>query len=392
MPHVLILHASLGTGHTSAANALGDAYRRFPDVHVSVFDVLDYTNDITRAAMQTFYLQVSAKAPLLYKALYEGADGDGPEESFGSEKLMSLISPPFFNDLQKLIQETTPDIIVSTHTLALQVVHHLIEHNKYDGLHYVVITDFVAHRTWIAKGVDGYFVPSDLTREILVSRGVPREKMFVTGIPVKLEIAEPKDMHAMRAKHFLPDAVPVVTLFGGGITAERVRRMVSRLVESAETFELITVAGRNVELEKAIDDLASGPNVRLQKLGRIDYVDDLVAASDIVITKAGGLIVSEILARCTPMIIIDPIPGQEEWNADFVAGAGAAIQLRMPEMVPPALEFLLRQPSRIADMGTQARLVGHPHAAMDIVEHTLDDWQAQYVRRDTAQDPIFAEL
>lgn len=388
MPHILVLHASLGTGHTSAANALGDAYRRFPDVQVSVIDILDYTNDLTRAALQTFYLQVSEKAPLLYKVLYEGTESDKPDETFGSEKLLSIFGPPFFGDLQKLIQETTPDIIVSTHALAVQVVHKLVERDEYAGLHYVVITDFVAHRTWMATGVDDYFVPSDLTREILSARGVPREKMIVTGIPVRLEIAEPKAPQAMRDKHSLPVDRPIISLFGGGIPAERVRRMVTRLLESAQPFELIVVAGRNQELEDALADLASGVNVHLQKLGKIDYVDDLIAASDIVITKAGGLIVSEVLARSTPMLIIDPIPGQEEWNADFVAGAGAAIQLRMPEMVPPAVEFLLKQPERISEMGVQARLVGHPHAALDIVEHTLDAWQG---RRGTPPAPAGTE-
>jgi processive 1,2-diacylglycerol beta-glucosyltransferase len=387
MPHVLVLHASLGTGHTSAANALGDAYKRFPDVKVNVVDILDYTNDITRSALQSFYLNVSEKAPPLYKVLYEATESDKPDETFGSDKLLGIVGPPFFNDLQKLIKKTTPDLVVTTHALAVQVVHHLVERGEYSGLHSVVITDFVAHRTWMATGVDAYFVPSDLTREILVERGVPREKMFVTGIPVKLEIAEPKDKNEMRAKHFLPDAVPVVTLFGGGIVAQRVRRMVSRLVESSQQFELLVVAGRNEELEKALADLDSGTNVRLQKLGKIDFVDDLIAASDVVITKAGGLIVSEVLARSTPMIIIDPIPGQEEWNADFVAGAGAAIQLRMPEMVPPALDFLLTQKSRLDDMGVQARVVGHPHAAMDIAEHTLDDWQAR--QDETEIEPVF---
>lgn len=377
MPHVLVLHASLGTGHTSAANALGEAYNRFPGVAVSVVDILDYTNEITRAALQAFYLNLSEKAPPLYKVLYEATESDKPDETLGSEKLLSIVGPPFFNDLQKLIKKTTPDLVVSTHALAVQVVHHLVERGEYNGLHSVVITDFVAHRTWMAKGVDSYFVPSDLTREILVARGVPRETMFVTGIPVKLEIAEPKAMQDMRAKHFLPAAVPIITLFGGGIPAQRVRRMVSRLVESAQKYELIVVAGRNEELEKAIEGLSSGANVRLTKLGKIDFVDDLIAASDLVITKAGGLIVSEVLARSTPMVIIDPIPGQEEWNADFVSGAGAAIQLRMPEMVPAAVDFLLKQKSRLNDMGIQARLVGHPHAAMDIVEHTLDEWQAR---------------
>lgn len=378
MPNILVLHASLGTGHTSAANALGEGYHRFPDVEVSVVDILDYTNDLTRAALQTFYLQVSEKAPPLYKVLYEATESDKPDETFGSEKLLGIVGPPFFNDLQKLIKQTTPDIIVSTHALAVQVVHHLVERGEFTGLHYVVITDFVAHRTWMVNDIAGYFVPSELTRDILVSRGMDGAKIFVTGIPVKLEIAEPKDSRAMRAKHFLSGAIPIVTLFGGGIVAQRVRRMVTRLLESQHVFELIIVAGRNKELEQALEDLRDGEFVRLVKLDKIDYVDDLIAASDIVITKAGGLIVSEILARNTPMLIIDPIPGQEEWNADYVVGAGAAIQLRMPEMVPPALDFLLTQPTRIAAMGIQARLVGHPHAAMDIVEHTLDEWQARF--------------
>jgi processive 1,2-diacylglycerol beta-glucosyltransferase len=377
MPHVLILHASLGTGHTSAANALGDGYQLFPDANVSVIDILDYTNDLTRSALQTFYLQVSEKAPSLYKALYEGTESDNPDETLGSEKLLSIFGPPFFNDLQKLIKETTPDIIISTHALAVQVVHHLVERGEYPGLHFVVITDFVAHRTWMAQDVDGYFVPSDLTREILALRGIERERMFVTGIPVNLQIAEPKDLSEIRARLELVNAMPLITLFGGGITAKRVHRMVARLVECVEPFQLVVVAGRNEELENALAELQSGDKVRLQKLGKIDYVDDLIAASDLVITKAGGLIVSEILARSTPMIIIDPIPGQEEWNADFVAGAGAAIQLRMPEMVPAAVEFLLKQKSRLDDMCIQARLVGHPHATLDIVERTLDAWQAR---------------
>ena len=323
MPHILVLHASLGTGHTSAANALGDAYRRFPGVLVNIFDVLDYTNEITRTALQTFYLQTSEKAPSLYKALYEATEGSKPDESFGSDKLMGFLSPPFFNDLQKLIKTTTPDIIVSTHTLAVQVVDHLVKRGEYEGLHYVVVTDFVAHRTWIATEVHGYFLPSELTLESLALRGIPRETMHVTGIPVNLETTEPKDMHAMRAKHFLSGAIPIITLFGGGIPAERVRRMVIRLLEGTQLCELVIVAGRNKELQVALEDLTDGEFVRLQKFGKIDFVDDLIAASDVVITKAGGLIVSEILARNTPMIIIDPIPGQEEWNADYIAGAGA---------------------------------------------------------------------
>src|SRR4029453_5822048 len=162
-------------------------------------------------------------------------------------------------------------------------------------------------------------------------------------------------------------------LFGSGVEPERVRRMVTMLLESQVPATLVVVAGRSAELTDALADLGDGPHVQLRVLGRIDYVDDLVAASDLVITKSGGLIVSEVLARGTPMVVIAPIPGQEEWNADFVAGSGAGIQLRNPESVPPAALFLLGQPERLAQMREQARRLGRPRAAPDIAERVLSE-------------------
>jgi processive 1,2-diacylglycerol beta-glucosyltransferase len=115
--------------------------------------------------------------------------------------------------------------------------------------------------------------------------------------------------------------------------------------------------------------------MHLQNLGFIDYVDDLVAASDMVISKAGGLIVSETLARGTPMLLIDPIPGQEEWNADYVVSAGAGIQLRMAESVPDTVRQLLKHPGRLAVLRASAQEAGRPRAALDIAEHVLHDLQ-----------------
>jgi processive 1,2-diacylglycerol beta-glucosyltransferase len=136
---------------------------------------------------------------------------------------------------------------------------------------------------------------------------------------------------------------------------------------------LLVVAGRSATLENALAGIDDGPRMQLQTLGFIPYVDDLVAASDLVITKSGGLIVSEVLARGTPMIIVDPIPGQEEWNADFVVGMGAGIQLRMPETVPHAVIDMLAQPERLALMRAQALRVGRPRAAHEIVDLVLHD-------------------
>src|SRR4029078_9319405 len=140
----------------------------------------------------------------------------------------------------------------------------------------------------------------------LIARGAPPAILHVTGIPVKLEIAEPKPAEAKRLHHRLPPGPPLITLLGGGVEPQRVRRMVTMLLDSASPATLVVVAGRNADLTEALADLSDGAQVQLRLLGKNDYVDDLVAASDLVITKSGGLIVSEVLARGVPMLIVDP--------------------------------------------------------------------------------------
>jgi processive 1,2-diacylglycerol beta-glucosyltransferase len=193
----------------------------------------------------------------------------------------------------------------------------------------------------------------------------------VTGIPIRLEIAQPKPMGEMRMRHQLPLEEPLVTLFGGGIDSKRVRLVVSLLLRSRTPGTLVVIPGRNEKLSQEIADLTDGPHMKLIKLDKIEFVDDLVAASDLVITKAGGLIVSEILARGTPMVIFEPLPGQEEWNADVVSGYGAGIQVRMPEMAALATLRLLNQPERLQAMRDHAQDVGRPRAALDIAEYIL---------------------
>src|SRR5439155_22396806 len=132
----------------------------------------------------------------------------------------------------------------------------------------------------------------------------------------------------------------------------------------------------NEALAAVLDDLTDGPVMGLRKLGFVSYVDDLLVASDLVITKAGGLIVSESLARGTPLLVIDPIPGQEEWNADYIVSTGAGIQLRMVELVPSAVQHLIGNPERLAVLRGGAQEAGRPRAALDIAERILYELHA----------------
>jgi processive 1,2-diacylglycerol beta-glucosyltransferase len=372
MPGILIVHASLGTGHISAATALSEAFQQVGRT-VVVVDVLDYAKPVLRAALNQYFKQTTQRTPQLYKLLYDQSDTTDAEEAFSGNRMLTMLERPFLSQFEQLVADLRPEAVISVHP----VPGHILAHNKQIGLLpqplYAVVTDYMAHSSWLVPGVDRYFVPSEFTRRGLLLRGVPDERIVVTGIPVNLEIAEPKEPAEMRARYDLPLDRPVITLFGGGIDIERVRLMVSQLLEGHTEGVLVVVAGRSEGLQEALADLGDGPSMALRLYGKIDHVDDIVAASDLVISKAGGLIVSEVLARGTPMVIIDPIPGQEEWNADVVAGAGAGIQLRMPETVPPAALYLLSQPERLALMCREARLIGRPRAALDVAGQVVAD-------------------
>ena len=371
MPRILILHAAVGTGHTTAAYALAEAFRRKQQGEVRVEDILDYGSQLFRTALTRAYLDVSGRAPLLWKVFYESSDLEDPDALAAANAVRARIERLPVRRLERFVAAFAPDTIVCTHMFPLSVLQHLKRQGTLRQPLYCVVTDYMVHSTWINDIVDGYFLASDPTRDAMIARGVPPAILHVTGIPVKLEIAEPKPMEAVRARRGLPADGPIITLFGGGIEPKRVRRVVSRLLEVSRPGLLIVAAGRSESLAESLADLGDGPAMRLRRLGLIDYVDDLVAASDLVITKSGGLIVSEVLARGTPLIVIDPIPGQEEWNADLVAASGAGVQLRQPESVPLAALSLLGQPERLAMMREQAIRVGRPRAALDIAERVL---------------------
>lgn len=371
MTQILILSSSLGSGHTSAAKALKQAFSHFPNVQVTVEDTLEYATPIYRNTVTSIYKQLSEKAPQIYRAYYEGTDLDDLERSLELNILAAKLERVFFRKLRKLIDKINPDAIVCVQQIPSRLLQLLEEEEKISKPHYVVVTDVIAHSSWINKEVDGYYLPNDLTADFLIKRGVDPSILHVTGIPIKLEVLEPKSQIEMRERHSLPTNKPVVTLFGGGLHYKRVRLMVSQLMDNLQPGTLIVAAGRNEQVIEALGELDSTSETELRKLQLIDYVDDLVVASDLVITKAGGLIVSEVLARGTPMIIVDPFPGQEEWNADLIVAAGAGVQLRLPEMVAPCVQFLLSHSERLSQMQTAALGLGEPRAALNIAENIL---------------------
>jgi processive 1,2-diacylglycerol beta-glucosyltransferase len=374
MPRILILYSSLGSGHVSAAKALKEGFLHFPNVEVLSEDALTYASSVYRSAITQIYEQLSERIPLLYKAFYEGSNVDDLERSVDSNLTWARLERPFFRKLGHFVKKTDPDVVVCVQQIPSRLLQLLDREDEVSKPQYVVITDTIAHSTWINYGVNGYFLPNDLSANFLTQRGVDPSLLHVTGIPIHLESMKPKSKTEVRSRHDLPVDASIVTLFGGGLNPRRVHLMISDLLKYSDAGMIVLAAGRNGDLLEAVAGLASTSTVMLRKLGTIDYVDDLIVASDLIITKAGGLITSEILARGTPMVIVDPIPGQEEQNADVIAAAGAGVQLRLLEMVTPAVQYLLKHSERLTEMKQAGLEIGQPRAALNIAEYILNNW------------------
>jgi processive 1,2-diacylglycerol beta-glucosyltransferase len=310
------------------------------------------------------------KLPALWSYVYEQTD----REIFRyTSEVRALADAIGAWGLRRLLREYQPRVIVCTHFLPVEVLSARKARALLDQPLYCVLTDYAAHLFWAYRNVDGYFVATEETRAQLIERGVSPEIIRVTGIPVDPIVTIPKDRATARITHNLPPGRPVITLFGGGLASRDVRIMLEGLLHTPITGTVIVVAGRNEDLLANLADLRGSERLELRMLGFVNYVDDLIVASDVVITKAGGLTVTEILARGTPMIIIEPIPGQEESNADYLAAVGAAISIRLPEHVAFAVTRLLDDPSRLQQIREIATRAARPRAALDIAEAILAD-------------------
>jgi processive 1,2-diacylglycerol beta-glucosyltransferase len=370
MARILILHATGGgEGHRSAAQALARAFYLYGIEHVWVEDALEHGASLYRQLYTSFYLELSENAPSIWEYVYELADN--PETRFFND-VWIFLDRIGVTELDHLVKRCEPDAIICTHFLPLHLIARYQRKKKFQSLLYAVVTDYTARAYWVYNEVDRYFVATTHTSKMLADRGAPPSRITVTGIPIDPSISKPKDPFSLRQRMRI-EREPVVTIIGSGLQTERVKRMVLGLIDKGMQGTLIVAAGRNKELQSALITIPETPMLSIHILGFIDYVDDLVAVSDMVVTKAGGLIVSEILARGTPMVLVDPIRGQEEWNADYVVSAGAGVQMRLTDMAPEVIIRLLHDPEWLALIRNHARVAGKPDAAASVVTRVMSD-------------------
>jgi processive 1,2-diacylglycerol beta-glucosyltransferase len=368
MSRILLLHASVGMGHYRAALALEHAFDQIDGVVANVEDTLKYAHTIFRKAYAGSYLSIADYMPMVWSQFYAQTDRRlSPLHPVAG--IRSLSTTLGVDGLSALLAETRPDAIVCTHFLPAEVLG--LQRSSGRPPLYMVVTDYRAHHFWVCPGVDGYFVPTDMTRDQVVRAGVPSSQVHVTGIPVDPLLAEPGEQQTARQDLDLAPRQPVVLLSGSGIASRRVREMAEALITAAMPGTLLIATGRNHALLTSLANLESTYRTTVRVVGPQPSLDPLIVASDVVIGKAGGLTVSEVLARGRPLVIPTPVPGQEQWNAAHVVQGGAGLCCATATEVAQTVTGLLHDPTRRRAYADAARRLGRPLAAQIIATHVL---------------------
>ena len=377
---VLILSVSAGTGHIRAGEALAKAAAAHPATgEVLHVDALRYTNKMFRRFYGQFYIDLVKSAPTLLGWFYDSQD-----EPWKTEKMRLMLDRMNTGPLVRQIKKFKPDITICTHFLPSEILSHLIKHGKIDTQLSITITDYYAHAMWLSRLIHHYFVATEESRVQLENIGFPPESITVSGIPIDPVFCEPKDRAALRAKQGLRNDIPMLLVSAGALGVSSAEQIVAVLSELAVPVQIVVICGKNEKLRQTVlDQLNQRPeasaHLDFKVLGYTTEMDEWMKSSDLYIGKPGGLTTAEATSCGLPMVIYQPIPGQEERNSDFLLENGAAVKCNQLATMAYKVNLLLKDPERMAKMRRRALGLSHPDAASCIIQKLVDEIHTEAV-------------
>jgi processive 1,2-diacylglycerol beta-glucosyltransferase len=369
---ILILHASVGAGHTRAAKAVAAALAlESPETRTVVVDALDLARPLFKRVYGKGYLDLVEKAPALFGYLFELTDRR-PSPRGRGDRRRRAVQRWGASDLVDMLAGGGWDAIVNTHFLAPELVAALSRAGKLNVPQLTVVTDYDAHRIWVHDPTERYCVASPVAAASLRGHGVAASAITVTGIPVDPAFSVPIDRDAARRSFGLSGGYPIVVQAAGGHGVGPLEEVHRALLASTVPSEIVVVCGRNEAGRKGLSKIRPPSRHRVKILGFTDRMRDLMAVADLLVTKPGGLTVSEALACGLPMALVSPIPGQEERNSDYLLENGAAVKANAPAALTGKVESLLASETRLAEMRRRAKELGHPRAAFAVAREALE--------------------
>ena len=370
-PRIVILHATAGSGHKRAAQAIAASIaEQRPAALVKEVDTLVFASRFYRSTYATGYNAMAARAPALWAALYHSSKMAPVNR--GTAPVRLAMDRLNLRRLVRVVEREQPEAVVCTHFLPVEALAPLRQQGRLTVPLYCVITDFVAHPFWVFPYVDRYFVASEPVRQELAGHGIPPERIEVTGIPIDPRFARPIGREAARARFGLPADQPVVLVMGGGSGVGPIEEVAARLAELRERPRVVALCGMNVRLRAEIERLPAAREGRILTLGYSHEVDLLLEAADVVVSKAGGLTCSEALVKRTPLVVFKPTPGQEVANARYLESGGAAVLADSAEDVAACVATWLADPERRERVREAAGRLAAPQAAATIARRVLE--------------------
>ena len=368
---ILILHASAGHGHEKAARAVEQACAGvLPQAQVKLYDALSYTSVAFGKNYRSNYLFMIRYVPWLWGMGYYLLDI--PFIYFFVRPVRRFANGCAAKRLEALILAEKPDVIIATHFLSVEVVSAMKKKKLMDCRLVAVVTDFLAHSFWLGPGVDVYAVASEETQEDLEKRGVRPERIRITGIPVEKKFTQAVSREAARARLALPEARFTALITSGGAGVGSLEGLAKDFLSQKKPVQLLVVCGTNKNLLSRLEAVAAqDPSLRV--FGFVDNIQELMAASNLVIGKGGGLTVSESLCLGKPLLLFGSVPGQETRNARSMARLGAARVAKSLKDVVRLTTDLMESPEILKECTSAALKLGRPQAAADIVRLGAED-------------------
>jgi processive 1,2-diacylglycerol beta-glucosyltransferase len=371
-PRILVLSASVGAGHMRAAQAVELALReRLPDAHVQNLDLLELTNALFRRIYGRAYLDLVNRAPHVLGYFYDLLDKPSRSGKYRGDRFRVALEKLNLRKFIRLLKNEPWDLVINTHFLPGEIIASLRKKKELKIPQVTVTTDFETHRLWVTQPCEHYFTATEEGARYLHHWGVPATDTTTTGIPIHPVFSKPKDRKECLKKHGLTGERPVVLQLAGGFGVGPIEKLFQALLAVEVPLEIVSVAGRNEAVKKQLAKVSVPDRHRVQILGFTHDIDELLAAADLVVTKPGGLTTSETLARGAVMVIVNPIPGQEFRNSDFLLESGAAIKANNIGTLAYKVTSLLRDEPRMRTLKANAGRLGRPQAAYDVVEKAI---------------------
>jgi processive 1,2-diacylglycerol beta-glucosyltransferase len=365
---VLIFSSSFGAGHVRAAEAIIEALRsREPNAIITHLDFGAFLSKTFNSVIKSTYIELIKHTPKLWGKFYYRTSKIPPDSLF--QRFLNGLGR---REFVKLIQVLQPDLVICTYPTVAGV----LAQQRLKGILNVplvtIVTDYAVHSQWIHLGVDLYIVGCDSVYDGLVARGINPSSIRITGIPVSPKFEWKLDRQKILKELDLRPHLPTVLVMGGAYGVLGGAKWICKiLVETAFPVQTIIVCGQDEKLYKALDPLIEDGKNKVVRFGFVKNVEELMSAADMIITKAGGLTVSEALTKRVPLVIFRPIPGQEEENASYLEGIGAGRVANNEEELEKIIFALLEDPKDLVRMRRAAAKAVPGRASEQAVEGIL---------------------